>query len=94
MDASQLTHERHSRAVYVNYRMRQLETEQRKFYRIPRPVESISPVGGDGPDYTNWYNYIITGPLYINDCTLACIPGLVPPVVPPPPPPPPVVPPG
>lgn len=94
MDASQLTNERHSRAVYVNYRMRRLETEQRNLYGIPRPVESISPAGGDGPDYTNWYNYVITGPLYIEDCTLACIPGMVPAVVPPPPPPPPPVPPG
>ena len=88
MDASQLTYERHSRAVYVNYRMRRLETEQRNLYGIPRPVESISPVGGDGPDYTNWYNYVLTGPLNIDDCTLACIPGMVPAVVPPPPPPP------
>ena len=88
MDASQLTYERHSRAVYVNYRMRQLEIEQRNLYGIPRPVESISPVGGDGPDYTNWYNYVLTGPLNIDDCTLACIPRIVPPPPPVPVPPP------
>ena len=87
MDASQLTYERHSRAVYVDYRTRQLETEDRNRRGTTRPVESISPVGGDGPDYTNWYNYIITGPLNIDDCTLACIPKTPLPPVPPPPPP-------
>jgi len=64
MDASQLTTEKHSRAVFIDFLDRQAQISNRNKLGIPRPVESISPLGSDGPDYTNWYNYVITGPIY------------------------------
>jgi len=81
MDASQLTYEKHSRAVYVAFLARQAEINDRNQRGIPRPVESISPVGSDGPDYTNWYNYVLTGPLFIPKPTVSALPA--PPPVPP-----------